>query len=261
VIFKHFHLSGNPFSETTDLEHIQLDGRFNSALAPLLSWPDIGNIATLTGRTGTGKTTLLRHVMQTWRKNNDVYYLHLGNLNGAGLFRSILTTLGERPRMGKDRMFDQLYTHLSKKQRPLFLLIDEVQLMDITSMTDLRLLGGHLDLAGRFKLVLAGQPQMRRTLQADSLTDLRERISLNVHLKSMTLPETHLYLDHRIEQVGPVKQPLFDEDSVKLIFHHSEGVPRRVNSVALKAMLTAFQRGCKDVDGSVVQEVCAAEQG
>lgn len=258
MIFDNFKLEGNPFAETLELADIHMDGRFQSVLTSLESLPQIGDLATLTGRTGTGKTTLLRQLMSKWRSSFDVYYLHLGNLRGAGLFRALLNTLGERPRMGKDRMFDQLYSHLNKKQRPLCMIIDEVQLMDITSMTDLRLLGGHLELAGRFKLVLAGQPQMNRTLQVDSLTDLRERITLQVHLKSMTMPETHAYIEHRLQSVGG-KEELFDDASVKLIHHHSEGIPRRVNGVALKAMMNAWGMGKSTIDNTIVREACAAE--
>jgi type II secretory pathway predicted ATPase ExeA len=144
MIFEHFNLNKNPFEEGLKVEDIQLDARFNMALEPLILLPNVGDIATLVGRTGTGKTTLLEKLMDVWRINHDVYYLHLGNLKGAGLFRALLMTLGERPRMGKDRMFEQVYQCIAKRQRCLCLLIDEAQLMDMSSMTDLRLLGGNL---------------------------------------------------------------------------------------------------------------------
>lgn len=269
MIFKHFDLDSNPFAEHIPLGNIHMDARFKTALSTLKELPKLGNIGLLTGRTGSGKTTLLQELKNSWDSNYDVYYLHLGNLQGAGLFRTILTTLGERPRLGKDRMFEQLYAHISKKQRPLCLLIDEVQLMEGSSMTDLRLLGGRIDCADRLKLILSGQPQMLRTLQMDSLTDLRERVTVNVHLKSLTLPETHAYIEHRqrsaVTSTGlfPENLPkikIFDDNAIKLIYHHSEGVPRRINSVALKAMLNAYQAGKTTIDDVVMREACAAEQ-
>ena len=197
--------------------------------------------------------------MDVWRINHDVYYLHLGNLKGAGLFRALLMTLGERPRMGKDRMFEQVYQCIAKRQRCLCLLIDEAQLMDMSSMTDLRLLGGNLDLRGRLKLVLSGQPLMLRTLQTETLTDLRERICMNLNLKAMTFPESHAYLEHRLKQAG-ADGAIFDDAAIKLMFHHSEGVPRRLNKVALKAMLNAWSKKEELIDELTMKQACEADQ-
>ena len=269
MIFKHFKLDANPFTENIALRDIHLDARFKAALTQLIELPKIGNIAVLTGRTGVGKSTLLKSLKEKWAPNYEVFYIHLGNLKGTGLFRAILTALGERPRLGKDRMFDQIYAYATKKNRTLCLLFDEVQLMDSSSLTDLRLLGGCFECADRVKLVLSGQPQMLRTLQMDSLTDLRERVSLNIHLKSLTLPETHAYIEYRIAYaIYPSNIPsimatdieIFDDNAIKIIFHHSEGVPRRINSVAIKAMLNAYQAGKTCVNDTMMREACAAEQ-
>jgi general secretion pathway protein A len=205
-----------------------------------------------------GKTTLIRKLMAIWTPNFDVHYLHLGSLRGAGFFRSILAELGERPRMGKDRMFDQVFSQLSKRQRPLCLLLDEAQLMDIPSMTDLRLLCGNLELSGKLKLLLCGQPILRKTLQADSLTDLRERISLQCSLKSMGQLESVNYLEHRLKAVGG-ELNTFEENAIQLIVNYGEGVPRKINGLAFKAMVNAVQKKLQVVDATCVREACAAE--
>jgi|TARA_B110000091_G_C13698976_1_gene425407 type II secretory pathway predicted ATPase ExeA len=259
MIFETFKLNKNPFQEGLKVEDIQLDPRFKLALEPLLLLPNVGDIATLIGRTGTGKTTLLQKLMDVWKVNHDVYYLHLGNLKGAGLFRAILMTLGERPRMGKDRMFQQVYQCLAKKQRCLCLLIDEAQLMDTASMTDLRLLGANPELRGRLKLVFSGQPLLLRTLQTETLTDLRERICMNLNLKSMTLAESHAYLEHRLKQAG-AKSEIFDEAAIKLMYRHSEGIPRRINKVALKAMMNAWAKKEATIDEMTMKQACEADQ-
>lgn len=259
MIFESFKLNKHPFSEGLEVKDIYLDARFNMVLEPLTLLPNVGEIATLLGRTGTGKTLLLQKLMEVWRINHDVYYLHLGNLKGSGFLRALLMVLGERPRIGKDRMFEQVYQCLAKKQRCLCLLIDEAQLMDISSMTDLRLLGGHLELRGRLKLVLSGQPLMLRTLQTETLTDLRERICMNLTMKSMTLPESHAYLEHRLKQAG-AENEIFNDTAIKLMFHHSEGVPRRLNKVALKAMMNAWAKKETTIDEITMKQACEADQ-
>ena len=226
---------------------------------PLVVLPEIGTIATLTGRTGVGKTTLVRQLLESWRSINDVYYLHLGNLRSTGLLRALLSLLGEKPRMGKDRMFNQLYAHLSRKQRPLCLVIDEAQLLDPPTMTDLRVLSAHPDLANRLVMLLSGQPMLERLLQAESLTDLRERVCLQAHLPSMELPETISYVQHRVQMAGGDPE-LFDEASLKIIHLHSEGVPRRVNQIALKALLNAWNLKTTTVGEKILREACAADR-
>lgn len=258
-IFESFGLKNNPFSESVEPDSILMDGRFCSVFDPLELLPQVGSIASLTGRTGVGKTTLLRQLIKTWRKVNDVYYLHMGNLQSTGLFRSILMTLGEQPRMGKDRMFAQLYAHLSRKQRPLCLIIDDAQLLEMRAMTDLRILCGHLDLADRLILVLSGQPQLNTMLQSETLRDLRERMNVRSHLSSMKIAETFAYIEHRLEKAG-AKDEIFDEASIKLLHHHGEGVPRRIHQTAIKAMMNAWGMGRKTVDEKTLREACAADR-
>lgn len=258
-VFEPFGLNGNPFSETVDEGSILEDGRFQTSMDPLLMLPEVGSMATLTGRTGVGKTTLVRRLMSRWQVVNDVHYLHLGNLKSTGLLRSLLTTLGERPSLGKDRMFGQLYAHLARKQRSLCLVIDEAQLLDPVTMTDLRVLCANPDIPHRLVLLLCGQPMLGRLLQAESLTDLRERMCMEVHLPSMQASETMAYVIHRLREAGGDGET-FDEAALKMLHRHSEGVPRRVHQVAIKAMMNALSSGKDTVDEKILRQACAAER-
>lgn len=257
--FKSFGLNKNPFSESIPQTSILMDERFQSSFDTLKVLPEIGMIGILTGRTGVGKTTLLQLLMKTWRVQNDVYYLHFGNLHSMGLLRSILIILGEQPRLTKDGMMRQFYSHLFKKQRPLYLIIDEAQLLDANTITDLRILCGDLDYSERFKLVLAGQPDLNRLLNTESIVDFRERISLQTHLSSMTEIETSIYLEHRLEKAGATNS-IFDKDATRILYHHSEGIPRRLHQTALKAMLNASAIGKITIDVSIIKKACSADR-
>lgn len=258
-IFDFFGLSANPFCESSTSAAVLNDARFLSALDPLTVLPEIGTLATLTGRTGVGKTTLVRQLTARWQEVNDVHYLHLGNLRSTGLLRALLGTLGEKPRLGKDRMFEQLYAHLARKQRPLCLVMDEAQLLDTTTLTDLRILSAHPDLSHRLVLLLCGQPMLERLLQAESLTDLRERVALQIHLSSMQPAETIHYVRHRLQVAGG-SDDIFDEPALKMLHLHSDGVPRRVNQLALKALLNARGAQKKKVDEKTLRDACAADR-
>jgi len=258
MIFESLGCTTNPFAETIADEAIHRHQQFASVQEQLQLFPELGDIALLSARTGLGKTTLLRALMQAWRSPYDVTYLHLGSLKGAGLFRAILHQLGERPRMGKDRMFAQVFGQLSKRNRPLCLLIDEAQLMDIPSMTDLRLLCGNPEMAGRLKLLLSGQPSLEKTLQADSLTDLRERLCIKVHLKPMEMTEAIDYIADRLSRAG-AKLSVFEEEALQLIVDATKGVPRRINGLAFRSMLSAVHKKAATIDANIVREVYASD--
>lgn len=258
MIFEHFGCRSNPFAETIPCSAIQRSQAFTSMLEHLQLFPELGEIALLSARTGLGKTTLMTALMEAWQSPYDVTYLHLGSLKGAGLMRAILHQLGEHPRMGKDRMFTQVFSQLSKRNRPLCLLIDEAQLMDIASMTDLRLLCGNPEMSGRLKLLLSGQPILEKTLQAESLTDLRERLCLKVQLKPMIMTESIDYIAHRMSSVGG-KLNTFTEDALQLIANATKGVPRKINGLCFRSMLAAVNKEEKIIGANVVREVHASE--
>jgi len=258
MIFDSLGCTTNPFCENIAGEKVHRHPVFASALEQLQLFPEIGEIALLSARTGMGKTTLLRTLMEAWKVPYDVAYLHLGGLKGAGLFRAILHQLGERPKMGKDRMFAQLFGQLSKRNRPLCLLIDEAQLMDIASMTDLRLLCANPELSDRLKLLLSGQPILDKTLQAESLTDLRERLCMKIQLKPMEMTDSIEYIAYRLESAG-AKLNLFKEDALQLIINAAKGVPRKINGLAFRSMLAAVHKKATVVEANTVREVYASE--
>ena len=78
----------------------------------------------------------------------------------------------------------------------------------------------------------------------------------------MALPQLRLYfkpyLEYKLKQAGSDKN-IFSEDSVKLIYHHSEGVPRRINRVSLKALMNAWEKGVSEIDEIIIREACEAD--
>jgi general secretion pathway protein A len=258
MIFDTFQCKTNPFAENIPHGNVHHDARFTSALEQFQLFPELGDIALLSARTGLGKTTLLMALTEVWKSPYDVHYLHLGSLKGSGLFRAILNQLGERPRLGKDRLFAQVFAQLAKRGRPQCLLIDEAQLMDIPTMTDLRLLCGDPEMAGRLKLLLSGQPILEKTLQAESLTDLRERLCLKVQLRPLDMVESIDYMDHRLKMAGS-KLSIFEEDALQLIVNATKGVPRKINGLAFRSMLSAAHKKLPKIDSNTVREVYASE--
>ena len=258
MIFDTFQCKTNPFAENLAHEDIHRDARFTTALEQIKLFPELGDISLLSARSGLGKSIILQDLMVDWKTIFDVHYLHLGSLNGSGLFRSIVNKLGERPRLGKDRMFAQIFAQLAKRSRPQCFLLDEAQLMDIPTMTDLRLLCGDPEVAGRLKLLLSGQPSLEKNLQAESLTDLRERLCLKVQLRPLSMVESIDYMDHRLKRAGS-RVIIFEEDALQLVVNAAKGVPRKINGLAFRSMLSAVHKKIPKIDANTVREVYASE--
>ena len=58
----------------------------------------------------------------------------------SSLLKLIVTTMGESPRHGKDRLFAQIIDKTKTSERQIILLIDEAQMLSGEALIDLRLL-------------------------------------------------------------------------------------------------------------------------
>jgi len=125
-------------------------------------------------------------------------------------------------------------------------------------MTDLRLLCGNPELSDRLKLLLCGQPTLEKTMHAESLTDLRERLCLRLHLKPMAMTEAIDYIAHRLNGAG-AKLSIFEEESLQLIVNASKGIPRKINGLAFRSMLATIQKKENVIKANTVREIYASE--
>ena len=131
--------------------------------------------------------------------------------------------------------------------------IDEAQLINDESVfEELRLLL-NFQTETRFllTLILSGQPELREKL--DSNKQFSQRITLSYHLKPLNFDETVKYLAHRLEVAG-LKENIFDEKAMEMIFERSGGIPRQINNLANMSMLAAFSKGEKVITEALVQE-------
>jgi type II secretory pathway predicted ATPase ExeA len=134
------------------------------------------------------------------------------------------------------------------------LILDEAHAMPDASLEDLRLLtADSLDKKSPFALVLAGQPLLRERLSEPQHYALSQRITVRARLRPLTDSEATLFLDKHMRAAGATKN-LFDPDAVTLLFQHSRGIPRMLQSLALSALLPAANANKKTVDADGVQQ-------
>jgi general secretion pathway protein A len=229
----------------------------NEALARLKFFEQQGTIALIIGQTGLGKSSLLRLFIHELPQNRyHPVYLHLTPLNANAFLRLIVTKLGEKPKIGKDRMLVQILDRINQNDKCTLLIIDESHLLEPKTLTDLRLLISSIDEKISLKILLCGQHDLSQILKRSSHADLAQRITLQFMMRSLSKEKTSAYIDHRIRKAAGVEK-IFQPEAKDLVHDYTDGVPRQINNVATACLINAAARGLKQITESLVNETMA----
>ena len=206
-----FGLNEKPFSITPDPRYLFISERHGEALAHLVyGVTESGGFVQLTGEVGTGKTTLVRSLLQSrMPANADVAVV----LNPQISAREFLVTICEELGIGvpEDRnsikaLIDKLNQHLLDAHadgRRTILVVDEAQNLQPDVLEEVRLLT-NLETARQklLQIILIGQPELRELLARNDLRQLAQRITGRYHLEPLSRSETAQYIEHRLKVVN-----------------------------------------------------------
>jgi hypothetical protein len=131
----------------------------------------------------------------------------------------------------------------------ILLIVDEAQNLSRKVLEEVRLLSGietHKEKV--LRIILAGQPELKETLDSPSLRQLTQRVRLRFHLGSLDRREMREYIEHRLDIAGCENRALFDEDTFETIHRYTGGVPRLINTLCDSALLCAFADEKANVD-------------
>jgi type II secretory pathway predicted ATPase ExeA len=251
----HFKLNRPPFPQCAEppatLQHTAL----REALERLRFAVDRQGIALLCAESGCGKSTLLACLQRELDPvDHMVLYSSLSSLGPFSLLSSLVAKLGLRSRRFKGETAQDLIAHLRGLSKRAVLILDEAHLLPDKSLEDLRLLTADSLLEkSPFALVLAGQPLLRERIAEPQHYALAQRVTVRVRLRPLTDSDVALFVDKHLRACGATRS-LFEPDAVTLLFQHSRGIPRLVQSLALSAMLSAAGANKKLVDADCVQQ-------
>jgi MSHA biogenesis protein MshM len=250
-MYRHyFGLREMPFGITPDTSFVFACRSHQEALNTLLLAVANGEgFIKVTGEVGTGKTLLCRRFLATLDEHWVSAYIPNPYLEP----RTLLLALADELRIEVPRDFDQ---HLLLKRlttglveiaqtgKAVVMCLDEAQAMPVETLEALRLLT-NLETEKRklLQVVLFGQPELDQRLALASVRQLRQRITFQCVLASLTREEVGHYLDHRLRVAGHVGAKLFGPRVVTLIHSATGGVPRLINILANKAMMLAYGEG------------------
>ena len=252
---EHFGLTYPPFpkavSEAALLRHPALE----EVLARLRFALHRDTIASLVAESGCGKSTVLALFAKSLdAASYSVLATSLTTVGPFGLVSHLAALCGLRPARFKGTTAAALIAPLRGLPKRTVSISDEARFLPDASLEDLRLLtADDFDRRSPFALVLGGQPLLRERLAEPQHYALAQRLGVRLRLRPLNESEVPLFVERHLKAAGARKNP-FEPDATTALFHHTRGIPRLVQNVALAAMLVALEAGNNTIDATAVQQ-------
>jgi type II secretory pathway predicted ATPase ExeA len=241
-----FKLRELPFRLSPDPQFLYLSKQHARAKAYMEStiWFTDGFVV-ITGEIGAGKTTLIESFLKEVPADVVVAQINQTQVSVVDFLQAVLEQFGFSPfRMRKAELISTLNNFLIEQYaagRKVLLIVDEAQNLTMRVLEEIRLLSGVETTKDKvLRIILAGQPELNDKLNAPELAQLTQRVRLRFHLQTLSEPETHAYIQHRLEVAGAGDRQIFAADTFPMIFRYCGGVQRLVNTLCDTALMAAF---------------------
>lgn len=260
-----FALNRNPFDLTPDPACFVATRRHNEALAVLYyGVRSHKGFVVVTGEAGTGKTLLLRCLLQSLQDSPDISYSYVFNsrLSTDDFLQFVLTDFGLAV-SGKTKgellqEFRGFLTSRMEKHLTTVLIVDEAHHLSEELLEEIRLLSNlETNDAKLLQIVLIGQPELDDKLDSHSLRQLKQRIALRTHLAPLDINETADYIGGRLQIAGADSQrdPIFPIEVIPAIYSYSRGLPRLINTICENGLIAAYAQQSMTVTRGMVENV------
>jgi general secretion pathway protein A len=268
VYTEFFQLREMPFSITPDPAYLYMSSRHQEALGHLLyGTGQYGGFVQITGEVGTGKTTIVRTLLEQKLPEVDVAMIHNPRQSEQEFVHSICDELGvavPRETTSIKVLVDALNAHLLKAHaegRRTVLIIDEAQNLQPGVLEQVRLLT-NLETAKEklLRIMLVGQPELSTLLARPELRQLASRITARYHLTPLSERETAEYIGHRLRIAG-ARSLIFEPEACALVHRYAQGIPRLVNVICDRALLGAYSQQALRVDAATVRRAAREVMG
>ena len=260
-------LREKPFNTTPDPRFLHLTAGHQEALAQLgYGIREQKGFIVLTGEAGTGKTTLLRAVLEQLGDSTATAYVFNSTLPFDGILEYVLDDLGAK-RLGDSRAqllasFNHFLIERRRADQTTVLVLDEAQNFQPAMLEHIRLLSNFETSTEKLlQIVLVGQPELRAKLALPELRQLKQRVALQCRIDPLGPTEVRDYLRTRLRVAGARDLDLFAGDAVSRLTEHAGGIPRVLNVLADHCLLIGYADQQRQIGRRIVEQAIAYVDG
>lgn len=261
-------LAEKPFELTPNPKFLFQTPGHREALAQLIyGVQEMKGFMLMTGEVGTGKTTLLRALIERLHEGVDCAFIMNSTLPFDEILEYMLADLGiDDPRGTRAQRLIALNRFLitqHREGRKTVVIIDEAQNLAIETLEQIRLLSNFENSSGKLlQIILSGQPELHAKLKLAELRQLRQRIGLRCILKPMTAEEIEQYITSHLRVARARDKELFTTAAIQRIAQYSAGIPRVVNMLCDHCLLIGYANQTRQIDiGTVRRAIEYLEDG
>lgn len=261
----YFGFKEKPFTLSPDPAFLYLSKQHQRALSMLTYGLETqAGVTVITGEVGSGKTTLIRHVLHTIDNDINVGLISNAHHSFGDLMQWVLKAYkvdtNAIEKADRYQAFVDFLINEYAENRRTVLIIDEAQNMHVETLEELRLLTNiNADKHILLQLVLIGQPELLNVLQRYELRQLAQRVSVDFKIDPLGYRETVAYIKHRLVVAGG-DESLFDKFSLAAIYYHSQGIPRLINTLCDFALVYVFAEGLLKINLNIIVKVIQDKQ-
>ncbi len=215
----------------------------------------------ITGTPGTGKTMLIKQLAASINPGKVTFGLIVSAQVGADDLLKVVAAALKVPYEGEDKAtllgrLEQFFVNEAMQGKRVLLIVDEAQNLPKASLEELRMLA-NFERSGRtlLQLFLLGQNQFSKTLALADMEQFRQRVVATYQLKSLNEEQTKNYILFRLKRSGWQHTPQIENNAFPLIFSHSQGIPRKINTLCERVLMLGFLDELQVIDQTVVQAV------
>ncbi len=257
---KFFGFSEDPFNLTPDPKFLYLAvGHYETLSSMISGITERKGITMISGEVGTGKTTLIYALLDKLSEKIKTAFVFYTKISFEDLLRSILTDLN-MPVSGKNLttllvMFREYVKERIITDETVAIVIDEAQHLEIDVMGDLfRLCSEESSIAHVVQILLVGQPELEAKFDSQEMRPFKKRVVVRNRLRPLNEKESEEYIDHRLKVVGSSGSKVFAPEAIDRISKFCNGIPRVINILCDRALLTGYAVPSRKIDEAIVKE-------
>ncbi|MBI3441428.1 MAG: AAA family ATPase [Proteobacteria bacterium] len=254
-----------PFSLLPDPEFLYLSKKHHMALT-LLEYGlwNQASFSVITGGIGTGKTTMIRHLLNKLDRDLVVGLISNTHPSFGELLQWILLAFNldyaGKDNVGMYKTFVDFLIREYAANRRTVLIIDEAQNMSHEALEELRMLSNiNAEKDQVLQVILIGQVGLRDHLRDPSLEQFAQRIAVDYHLEPLDGEETKAYIHHRLSVAGGDPN-LFSDAACAAIYQYSGGTPRLINLLCDTALVYGYADQRTHIDLRLIDDIANEKQ-